>query len=293
MALPATYKAFRRTTGPSPLIIEPSVEAMPGQGDLGKSEVLVKIRAVSLKFRDVAMLNDRYPANFIEKGIPASDCAADVVAIGEAVKNFNLGDRVAAVFNPMALTGEEDTSSRGLGGDVEGVLREFATFDESLLVRIPNHLSWEEASTLACAGVTAWASLAPLSGPPSPRYALLQGTGGVSMFSLLLCDAAGVIPIITSSSDEKLENIKKLCPRARTINYKATSDQAGEVMRITDGQGVDVVVNNTGLASVPSDIASLRKRGGRISLVGMLVGLTAEWKADEILALMFKAAKLQ
>ncbi|KAF4973452.1 hypothetical protein FSARC_277 [Fusarium sarcochroum] len=293
MTLPATYKAFRRTTGPTPRTIEPSVEAMPGQNDLGKSEVLIKIRAVSLNFRDVGMLNDRYPANFIEKGVPASDCAAEVVAIGEAVKSFNVGDRVAPIFNTLNLTGEEDSDVSGLGGDVEGVLRQFATFDESVLVRIPSHLSWEEASTLACAGVTAWTSLYPLSGPPRPRYALLQGTGGVSMFTLLLCDAAGVVPIITSSSDEKLENIKKSCPRAQTINYKTTSDQAGEVMRITNGQGVDVVINNTGIASIPSDIASLRKRGGRISLVGFLEGLTAEWKPETLLALMFKTAKLQ
>lgn len=113
------------------------------------------------------------------------------------------------------------------------------------------------------------------------------------MFSLLLCDAAGVVPIITSSSDKKLEDIKKLYPSAQTVNYKKVSDQVSEVMRITNGQGVDTVVNNTGVASIPSDIASLRRRGGTISLVGFLVGLAAEWKPNALFALMSKEAKLK
>lgn len=147
MAPTATYKAFRRTTGVAPLTVEPSIEAMPDEENLGQREVMIKIHAVSLNFRDVAMLHDRYPSNFIDKGIPASDCAAEVIAVGQAVKQFIVGDRVAPIFDLSKQTGEEDTGTSMLSGDVEGVLRQFATFDESQLVRIPNHLSWEEVST--------------------------------------------------------------------------------------------------------------------------------------------------
>jgi NADPH:quinone reductase-like Zn-dependent oxidoreductase len=120
-----------------------------------------------------------------------------------------------------------------------------------------------------------------------------SGTGGVSMFALLLCVAAGITPIITSSSDEKLESIQKLNRNIRGTNYKRNPDQAAEVMRITDGKGVDIVVNNTGVASIPADIASLRARNGVISLVGFLEGLTARWDPAVIFGLMGKSAKLK
>ena len=121
----------------------------------------------------------------------------------------------------------------------------------------------------------------------------LKGTGGVSMFALLICLAAGIKPIITSSSDTKLERIKKLSPEVEGINYKSHSDVAAEALRLTHGKGVDIIVNNTGPASVPSDFAALRKKGGTISLVGFLEGIQGEWDTSLFLTLLTRAAKIQ
>lgn len=113
------------------------------------------------------------------------------------------------------------------------------------------------------------------------------------MFALLICLAAGIRPIITSSSDKKLEDIRKLGSDVRTINYKTVSDQLSEVKRLTDGKGVDFVINNSGPASVPEDISFLRQRGGLVSLVGFLAGTNGDWQPNAIMALMFKSARLK
>lgn len=119
------------------------------------------------------------------------------------------------------------------------------------------------------------------------------GTGGVSMMAVLICLAAGIKPIITSSSDEKLASIKKLGQGVEGINYKTTTDIVAEVQRLTNGKGVDFVINNTGIGSIPENIASLRSKAGAISLVGFLNGFTADWNHSVLLNLMSKRAKLQ
>lgn len=144
MALPTTCRAFRRTVGDIPTTIEPSQETLPS--NLGPKEVLIKIQAVSLNFRDVAMLNGRYPMEVEERGIPCSDCAAEVVAIGQAVQDFNIGDHVSPIFDVTNFTGKEDVPTKGLGGDIPGVLREYAVFEDKLLVHLPKYLTWEEVS---------------------------------------------------------------------------------------------------------------------------------------------------
>lgn len=140
-SIPRTYKAFRRTNGKAPLHVQLVEEILPSS--LSTREVLIRIRAVSLNYRDVAMLNGKYPSHALEQGIPASDCAAEVIAMGENVSGFEIGDRVAPIFDLNALEGTE-TIKRTLGGDVDGVLREFAIFDQAVLVHLPEHLSWEE-----------------------------------------------------------------------------------------------------------------------------------------------------
>lgn len=144
MALPTTYRAFRRTEGDLPHTIQLSEETLPQ--NIEPHDVLIKIHAVSLNYRDVAMLNGKYPVEVEVRGIPASDCAAEVVAVGSDVTNFKKGDHVAPIFNLSVLTGHEDDAMQALGGDVPGVLREYAVFDESVLVHLPPHLSWEEVS---------------------------------------------------------------------------------------------------------------------------------------------------
>ena len=121
----------------------------------------------------------------------------------------------------------------------------------------------------------------------------IAGTGGVSMFALFLCLAADITPIITSSSDAKLASIQKLSPLIKGFNYKTHPDQAGQVKQLTDGKGVDIVVNNTGAASFPADLESLRQRHGMISLVGFLEEKKADWDPNALLGLMVKCATIQ
>ncbi|KAF9695120.1 hypothetical protein EKO04_006870 [Ascochyta lentis] len=298
MNYPSTYSAWRRSglkgSKEDPLTIyRTDNETLPST--LNPNDVVIKIHAVSLNYREIAMLIGTYPIELEDKGIPCSDAAAEIVATGSAVSRFNVGDRVCPITGIGKVIGEElsDGLSLGVGSNCPGVLREYAVFDEQHLVKMPDHMSWEEASTLPCAGLTAWNSLDGLQGVPEGAYALLQGTGGVSMFSLILCLSAGIRPIITSSSDEKLSAIKKLSPEIQGLNYKTVPDQGAEILRLTKGRGVHFVVNNTGPKSLMDDISFLCQRGGTVSMVGFLDGLKADWAPGDIMRLMHKAAKLK
>ncbi|KAF1980527.1 NAD(P)-binding protein [Bimuria novae-zelandiae CBS 107.79] len=271
---------------PYPLTVEPSTENLPES--LGPHDVVTRVHAVSLNFRDVAVLQEgRYPGGQIAGGIPASDCAAEVVAVGSEVK-LEGGDRVSVQFNLTNLTGRErDGGLMALGGDAEGVLAEYLVFEEKCLVKLPGQLTWEEASTIACAGMTAWTSLNRLKDLQEGSFAL------ISMFGHLICIAAGIKPIITSSSNEKIEQIKKLSPEVEGINYKEHKDVAEEVLRLAGGTGVDYVINNIGSSSIPNNIKALRKKFGTVSLVGFLGGHLGDAPRDIFLQLLFKAAKIQ
>ncbi|KAL9947565.1 hypothetical protein ACHAP6_007709 [Verticillium nonalfalfae] len=267
MTIPTEAKVFRRTHGDLPRTVTQVTEPVPTPGDLGAHDVLVKIHAVSLNFRDVAMLNGRYPVEVEDEGIPCSDCAAEVVAIGSSVGDFAIGDKVAPIFDINNFTGLEEDENCALGGSTAGVLREYAVYEDRVLVHLPKHLSWEEAATLTCAGVTAWSSLNGLETSRKDPVALMQGTGGVSLFALLLCIANGWKAIVTSSSDEKLEAIKKMGSDVHGINYKTTSSQKEEILRITNGKGVDVVVNNTGWE--PSALLALMGKLAKVQGIGV------------------------
>lgn len=145
MSIPQSYKALRRGTGGLPLTLKLTTEQLPSS--LNPQEVLIRIHAVSLNYRDVAIMNGRYPVPVIDQGIPASDCAAEVVLVGSEVKDFRVGDHVAPIFDLNNLTGTEEKAA-ALGGDVDGVLRQFAVFDQNVLVHLPKHLSWEEVSVI-------------------------------------------------------------------------------------------------------------------------------------------------
>ena len=144
MSFPSTYAAFRRTAGALPRTIEPSTEVL--QVDLSSHEVLIRIHAVSLNFRDVGMLHGRYPVEVEDRGIPCSDCAAEVVKTGPAVEGISVGDHVSPICDLGNLTGNDDTPINALGGDTAGVLREYAVYEDRYLVKIPDYLSWEEVS---------------------------------------------------------------------------------------------------------------------------------------------------
>lgn len=233
----------------------------------------MKIHAVSINHRDVGMLKSTRFSSPLVRGVPCSDCAAEVVSVGEAVKQFQVGDRVAPIFDLGYITGEENLEQVcALGGETDGVLREYAVFPERVLVGIPDFLSWEEAATITCAGTTAWNALGlSRTGGPAIKTALLPGTGGVSLFALLICLAAGITPIITSSSEEKLKRVRQLAPHGviQTINYSEHPNWAQEVNRLTGGNGADVVIDVGGQVSIEESLNAVRTRG-TVSMVGFL-----------------------
>lgn len=141
MAAPQTYKAYRRSKGDIPKTIQLTTEEFPSA--LTPNEVLIRIHAVSLNYRDVAILHGKYPSEFTEQGIPASDCAAEVISVGSEVQTFKIGDHVAPIFDLNNLDGTSD-EMKALGGNAEGVLRQYAIFDQKVLFHLPKHLSWEE-----------------------------------------------------------------------------------------------------------------------------------------------------
>jgi NADPH:quinone reductase-like Zn-dependent oxidoreductase len=293
MTLPTTHRVYRRTSdGKSIELLEE-----PLSHDLKPNQALIKIHAVSLNYRDIAMLNGTYPVEVINQGVPCSDAAATVVAVGSTVEKVKVGDYVTPSFQTNFVTGtEKHAVYSALGGDIDGVLREYAVFDVDILTKVPEHLSYEEASTIACAGVTAWTSL-DMGRSLKADSALMQGTGGVSMFALVICVAAGITPIMTSSSDEKLEQVKRLGSRENPvlgINYSTHPDWDVEAMKLTDGLGVDVVVNNVGYSAMEKSINALVRRQGTISLVGFLGGMPEQKDMpDTVIPLMKKQAKMQ
>ena len=238
----------------------------------GANEVLVHVRATSLNRRDLYVLAGQYgPGDFTGR-IPLSDGAGEIAATGAQVSRVKVGDRVAAIFYPRWLSGKPDPASvaGSLGGVIDGMLSEYVVLDENSVVRVPEYLSFEEAATLPCAGVTAWNGLFTRGNLQPGDYVLLEGTGGVSIFGLQLAAAAGAKPIITSSHDEKLEHAKKL-GAWQTINYKTNADWDKEVLRLTEGHGADLVLEVGGEQTIPKALASTAL-GGHIALIGGLSG---------------------
>ncbi len=263
-------RAVRTTGGTSidALVFEEVAVPEPGPG-----EVLVAIRAVSLNFRDLAVVTGRYPRNAAEPTIIASDGAGEVIAVGPGVSAFEPGDRVAGSFFQKWISGPyaRQYGASALGGAIDGVLTQFRVFDQEGLLRIPEHLSYQEAATLPCAGLTAWNALAPTGHVQAGDTVLLLGTGGVSIFGLQFAKLHGARVIITSSSDEKLERAKAL-GADETINYKTTPEWDKEVLRLTGGRGVDIVLEVGGGETFARSMNSVRA-SGQIAVIGVLSGV--------------------
>ncbi|EOD42991.1 putative alcohol dehydrogenase protein [Neofusicoccum parvum UCRNP2] len=234
---------------------------------LSSTSVLIKVHAVSINYRDANIANGGNPWPVISHGVPCNDAAGEVIAVGGGVKTLALGDRVAPITDTENLTGQEPGRS-WLAADEDGVLADYLVFDEKKLCKLPAHLDWIQASIIPCAGVTAWAAL---KGIGFGKSVLIQGTGGVSMFALKLARAAGLKVILSSSSDEKLKSIRKqfLSPPLLTVNYVSTPAWHEEVLKLTDGAGVDLVIEVGGTQSLVKSMKCTR-RGGVISQVGYL-----------------------
>jgi NADPH:quinone reductase-like Zn-dependent oxidoreductase len=235
----------------------------------GPGELLVKIRAVSLNFRDLRMVQGLYNPKLKLPRIPCSDGAGEVLAVGEGVTAFKPGDRVAGIFMQNWHDGPLTAAkARGaLGGDFDGTLAEQIVLNEQGLVRIPDHLSFEEAATLPCAAVTAWNALAAGDVRPGGTV-LILGTGGVSIFALQFAKMFGARVLGVSSSDEKLERARALGLDAG-LNYKVTPDWDRWVQEQTGGEGVDLVVEVGGAGTLARSLKSVRF-GGVVAQIGVL-----------------------
>jgi len=236
------------------------------------SEVLVKIHAVSLQYRDLMVTHGTYPFGTKEDLVPCSDMAGEVIAVGDQVTQWKVGDRVSANFALEHLYGNitEEIRDTALGAPIDGVLTEYKLFPAYSLVRIPEHLSYEEASTLPCAAVTAYNALLGPTPIKAGDTVLVQGTGGVSIFALQFAVTSGATVIATSSSDEKLKIAEKLGAK-HLINYKRTPEWEKEVMKITNGVGVDHIVEVGGPGTLLKS-ANCVAYGGWINMIGFVAG---------------------
>jgi len=239
-------------------------------------EVKVAVKAVSLNYRDLMVAEGAYPVKVDTPVIPASDGAGEVIEVGSQVTRVRVGDRVAASFFPRWLEGQPDQVKirSSLGGDVDGMLGQAVTLHEDALVNVPQDLSYLEASTLPCAGVTAWNAIFEVSSVQPGDSVLLLGTGGVSILGLQMAKAAGLRAIITSSSDEKLERARAL-GADETINYRAVPEWQAEVLRRTDDRGVDVVLEVGGEGTITRSLASTAV-GGTVAVIGGVSGFGGE-----------------
>jgi NADPH:quinone reductase-like Zn-dependent oxidoreductase len=238
----------------------------------GPGEVLVRIRASSINYRDVLTILDPESRGLPYPRIPNSDGAGEVLAVGAGVTRFAPGDRVAGTFFQRWDDGPitADAMASALGGALDGVLAEEVVLAERGLVPIPAHLSFAEAATLPCAALAAWPALIETGQLRAGETVLLIGTGGVSIFGLQLAVLHGARPIVISSSDVKLERARSL-GAWRTVNYRATPDWERAVVEFTDGIGVDHVVEVGGAGTLERSIAASRV-AGHIALIGVLTG---------------------
>lgn len=242
-------------------------EPSPGYG-----EVLIKMRAASVNYRDVMIVKGTYNPKLPLPLIPFSDGVGEVIGVGEGVTRVKTGDRVAGIFRQKWLSGKvtKAKAQSDLGGNLDGMLAEYVVLHEDGVVHIPEHLTDEEAATLPCAGVTAWNALITTGGVAAGDTVLVQGTGGVSIFALQFAKLVGARVIATSSSDEKLERVRQL-GADEGINYKQTPDWDKQVLELTAGEGVDHVVEVGGAGTLAKSLAAVR-HSGHISLIGILTG---------------------
>jgi NADPH:quinone reductase-like Zn-dependent oxidoreductase len=236
----------------------------------GRGEVLVKVHAVSLNYRDLLMVRGHYNPKMAVPRIPCSDGAGEVVAVGEEVTSTSPGQRVAGIFMQHWLDGPPTAeSSRGaLGGDIDGMLAEYVVLPQNGVVPIPEHLSYSEAATLPCAGVTAWNALENAAQVKPGDVVMIQGTGGVSIFALQFAKMVGATVLGTSSSEEKLERAKAMGLDGG-LNYRQSPDWAKWVLKETGNRGADLIVEVGGAGTFAQSLQAVRF-GGTVAQIGVL-----------------------
>jgi len=243
----------------------------------GPGEVLIKVKAVSINFRDILMVRGHYNPRQPLPLIPFSDGCGEVVDVGDGVSRVAVGDRVCNTFFQEWADGTPNQTEVGrssMGGPLDGMLSELVVLNENGVVKLPDYLSFEEGATLPCAAVTAWSCLFRHGSLKPGDTVLALGTGGVSIFTLQLAKMAGAQVIITSSSDDKLARAKEM-GADHGINYSENEKWSKEVRALTGGVGVDHVVEVGGVGTIDNSLKSTRM-GGHVSMVGILTGGAAQ-----------------
>lgn len=254
------------------LQIAERAEPEPGPG-----EILLAMKAASINYRDYLMVQRGYGKYSGSLPlVPLSDGVGKVVALGEGVTRFAVGDRVCPCFNQRWINGpfRDDYWWGLLGGPLDGVMQQRLVIGEQHAVKAPDHLSDLEAATLACAGLTAWSALFEAGGLLPGQTVVVQGTGGVSLFALQIAVMSGARVIATTSDEAKAEKLSAL-GAAHVINYRQTPDWGKAVLGLSDGLGADIVVEVGGAATIQQSVRAVQA-GGTISLVGNLGGSLAE-----------------
>ncbi len=237
-------------------------------------EILVRVRAVSLNFHDLAVVSGMIP--LAEPRVPMSDGAGEVVAVGDGVTDFAVGDKVMSTFFPNWSDGEPNLEALlGVPGDhVDGMAAELVTMPASAFTRIPEGYSFEEAACLPCAALTAWRAVSEEAKIKAGDWVLVQGTGGVSIFALQFAKTLGANVIATSSSDDKLARLRDM-GADHLINYKEVPEWGAKAKELTGGVGVDEIVEIGGPGTLTQSITAA-KIGGHITLIGVLTGVAGE-----------------
>jgi NADPH:quinone reductase-like Zn-dependent oxidoreductase len=257
---------------------------------LQQGQVRVRVKAVSLNYRDLMTVKHGGARGAKLPLIPCSDGAGEVVEVGPGVTRIRKGERVAGIFFQNWLGGDITAGNfaSALGGSLDGMLADHVVLHEDGLVRTPDYMTHEDAASLPCAAVTAWQGMVTKGNMKAGDTILVQGTGGVSIFALQFGVMAGARVIITSSSDDKLAHAKQL-GAWETINYKTTPEWAKRTLALTNGEGVDHVVEVGGAGTLEQSFQATRV-GGTVSLIGVLTGFNG--KIDPYPVLM-KGLRLQ
>lgn len=239
----------------------------------GPRQVLVRVRATSLNYRDLITVEGKYARSAPKPDlVPLSDGAGEVVALGPGVSRLKVGDRVAGCFMQKWTGGEIDATAQAsaMGGAIDGMLTELAVLEEDGAVVLPAGFGFEQGATLPCAAVTAWNALVEIGQLKAGDTVLVQGSGGVSIFALQFARMFGARVIATSSSAAKAQRLRDMGAEA-VIGYKATPDWDQEALKLTGGRGADVVVEVGGAGTLPRSFLAARL-GGRIAVIGLLTG---------------------
>jgi NADPH:quinone reductase-like Zn-dependent oxidoreductase len=249
----------------------------------GPGQVLLRMRAASLNYRDLVVLRRGYGAlTGTLPLIPVSDGVGEVVAVGPGVTRVREGDRVCPMYMPYYYGGEPTAErlTRTLGGPLDGVMADLMAIDAESVVPVPAHLTDEQAATLPCAALTAWSALVTYGGIEAGDRVLVQGTGGVALFALQFAKLHGAHVTVVSSSDEKLERARAL-GADEGVNYRETPEWGKAVRARVGGDGVDHVVELGGQQTLAQSLRAVRA-GGTISLIGVLSGGTLDARLGPI-----------